>query len=52
MTLFSSILPTTKSDKLYLQIFQPDLIHTFISRFRISKKKFNIITYISFIKIQ
>lgn len=52
MTLFSSILPTTKSDKLYLQIFQPDLIHTFISRFRISKKKFNIITYINFIKVQ
>ena len=52
MTLFPSILPTTKSDKLYLQIFQPDLIHTFTTKFRINKKKFNIITYISFIKIQ
>ena len=51
MTLFTSILPITKTDKIYLKILQPYTHHTFIAKFRIKKKKFDIITYINFIKV-
>lgn len=51
MTLFPSILPINKSDKMYVTIFQPFQLHTFIAKFCIKKKKFDIITYINFLKI-
>jgi hypothetical protein len=51
MTLFSTILPITKSDKIYLKILQPPIQHTFISKFHIKKKKFDIITYINYLKV-
>ena len=51
MTLFPSFLPTTKSDKMYVTILQPSQLHTFIAKFRIKKKKFDVITYINYLKI-
>ena len=52
MTLFPSILPTNKNDKMYVSILQPyNQLHTFISKFRIKKKKFNVIVYINYIKV-
>ena len=52
MTLFPSILPINKSDKLYVKIFQSNIqLHTFIAKFCIRKKKFDIITYINYIKV-
>lgn len=52
MTLFPSFLPTNKSDKMYVTILQPYIqLHTFIAKFRIKKKKFDIITYINYLKI-
>jgi hypothetical protein len=50
MTVFPSILPMTKTDKLYVTIFDNGY-NTFIARFRIEKKKFNIFTYINYIKL-
>ena len=51
MTLFPSLIPTTKSDKLFVSILQPYLFHTFIAKFVIKKKKFNIITYVNYLKV-
>ena len=51
MTLFPSFLPTNKTDKMYVSILQPIHLHTFIAKFRIKKKKFDIITYINYLKI-
>lgn len=52
MTLFPSILPINKSDKMYVTIFQPyTQLNTFIAKFDIKKKKFNIVTYINYLKI-
>jgi hypothetical protein len=52
MTLFPSLLPTTKTDKMYVKIMQPHMqTYMFFAKFRISKKKFDIITYINFIKV-
>lgn len=51
MTLFSSLLPTTKTDKLYVKILQPLIQHMFISKFHIKKKKFDIITYVNYLKV-
>lgn len=51
MMIFPSFLPTTKSDKMYVTILQPVQLHTFIAKFRIKKKKFDIITYINYLKI-
>ena len=51
MTLFPSFLPTAKSDKIYIKILQPHILHTFIAKFRIKKKKFDVITYVNFIKV-
>lgn len=51
MTLFPSLLPTTKTDKLYVTILQPPMLHTFISKFHIKKKKFDVITYVKYIKV-
>lgn len=51
MTLFPSILPLNKTDKMYITIFQPVELNTFISKFHIKKKKFDIITYINYIKV-
>lgn len=49
--LFPALLPTVKSDKLYIKILQPPLFHTFISKFHIKKKKFDIITYVNYLKV-
>lgn len=51
MTLFPSLIPTTKSDKLYLKILQPPLMHIFISKFHIKKKKFDVFTYVNYLKV-
>ena len=51
MTLFPALLPSTKSDKLFIKIMQPPAMNTFISKFCIVKKKFNIVTYVNYIKI-
>ena len=51
MTLFSSLFPITKTDKLYIEILQPILYHTFIAKFILKKKKFDITTYINYIKV-
>lgn len=52
MTLFPSFLPTNKTDKMYVTILQPYIqLHTFIAKFRIKKKKFDIVTYINYLKI-
>lgn len=51
MTLFPSLIPTIKSDKLYVQILQPPMLHTFIAKFHIKKKKFDVITYVNYLKV-
>lgn len=51
MTLFSTLLPTNKNDKLYIRILQPPVMHTFISKFHIKKKKFDVITYVNYLKV-
>ena len=51
MTLFPSLIPTTKSDKLFVSILQPHLFHTFIAKFIIRKKKFNITTFVNYLKV-
>lgn len=52
MTLFPTFLPTNKSDKMYVTILQPYIqLHTFIAKFRIKKKKFDVITYINYLKV-
>ena len=51
MTLFPTLLPLNKSDKMYVTILQPDMLHTFIAKFCIRKKKFNIITYVNYLKV-
>lgn len=52
MVLFPSILPINKSDKMYLTIFDFNSNNTtFIAKFRINKKKFDVITYIHYIKL-
>ena len=51
MTLFPSLIPTTKTDKLYVKILQPPIMHTFISKFHIKKKKFDVITYVNYLKV-
>lgn len=52
MTVFPSILPVNKNDKLYITIFQLySESYAFISKFRIKKKKFDILTYINYLKI-
>ena len=52
MTLFPSILPLTKSDKMYISIFEKHFtLNHFVAKFRINKKKFNIIIYIHYLKI-
>ena len=52
MTIFPSLFPITKADKMYVSILQPYLqLHTFIAKFMIKKKKFDIITYINYLKV-
>lgn len=52
MTLFPSFLPTNKTDKMYVTILQSyTQFHTFVAKFRIKKKKFDVITYINYLKI-
>ena len=52
MTLFPSILPLTKSDKMYISIFELCYIpKLFVGKFRINKKKFDVITYIHYYNI-
>lgn len=51
MTLFPALIPSNKSDKLYIKIMQPPVMHTFISKFYIIKKKFSVVTYVNFIKV-
>ena len=47
MTIFPSILPINKADKLYITILA-STTPIFFARFRINKKKFDIITYIGY----
>ena len=52
MTLFPSLIPMTKNDKLYLTIMELYIqTHTFISKFLIRKKKFDVITYVQYLKV-
>lgn len=52
MTVFPSILPVNKSDKLYMTILQLyNEPYAFISKFRIKKKKFDVLTYVNYLKI-
>ena len=51
LTLFPSLLPTNKSDKLFLKILQQLLPNIFTAKFNIKKKKFVIITYVSYLKV-
>ena len=51
MTLFSTLIPTNKSDKLYVKIMQPFIMHTFIAKFIIKKKKFDVMTYVNYLKV-
>lgn len=51
MVLFPTIFPINKADKLFLTIIKLD-INSFISKFRIQKKKFNIIMYIHYLDIR
>lgn len=48
MTLFSGILPINKSDKVYLTIYPSDN-NTFIARFRVNKKRFNVFIYLAYL---
>ena len=50
MTLFSGILPLTKSDKLYMKL-KDNSSNTFIVRFRVHKKQFNVYAYLLYLKI-
>lgn len=50
ITIFPSILPLNKSDKLYITIYD-ELSNIFTTLFRIHKKKFDIMTYVSYLKI-
>lgn len=50
ITLFSGLLPINKSDKVYLTIY-PNTPETFIAKFRINKKKFNVYIYIAYLYI-
>ena len=50
MTLFSGILPLAKSDKFYLKL-SDNSNNTFIVRFIIKKKQFNIYVYLLYLKI-
>lgn len=50
MTLFGGIIPLNKSDKLYLKMYDnPD--NTFLVRFRVHKKKFDVYVYLLFLKL-
>jgi hypothetical protein len=52
MTLFPSILPLTKSDKMYISIYEKYFsLRLFTAKFRIHKKKFDVITYIHYYNI-
>ena len=51
MTIFPSILPINKSDELYISIIDSFNYNTFVARYRIKKKKFDIITYVNYLKI-
>ena len=51
MTLFPSFLPLNKNDKMYISILDQPFYNTFIAKFHIKKKKFDIITYIHYIKV-
>lgn len=50
LTLFSGIIPLNKADKVYLTLLDnPD--NTFLARFRVSKKKFDVYAYLMYLKI-
>ena len=50
MTLFNGILPLNKADLIFLTLYDnPD--NTFIARFRIQKKNFNIYSYMAYLKV-
>ena len=52
MTVFPSLFQITKADKMYVKILQSYIhLHTFIAKFTIKKKKFDIITYVMYLKI-
>lgn len=50
ITLFSGLLPINKSDKIYLTIY-PNNNNSFLSVFKISKKKFNVFVYVLYLYI-
>lgn len=50
MTIFPSVLPSNKSDKMFIKIYDYGT-EIFTARFRVRKKKFNVITYMSYIKV-
>ena len=53
MTLFPSILPLTKTDKMYISIYEKYFgLKHFVAKFRINKKKFDIITYIHYLNLK
>lgn len=50
LTLFGGLLPLNKADKIYMTLHDnPD--NTFLARFRVAKKQFNIFIYIMYISI-
>lgn len=50
ITLFSGILPLNKADKVYLSIYSNNST-SFIAKFRIKKKKFDVYIYITYLYI-
>lgn len=51
MTVFSSILPISKADKLYVTLYAGSQPNIFTARYRIQKKKFNMMVFITYIKV-
>lgn len=52
MTLFPAFLPINKGDKMYVSILQDNMeSHTFVARFCIKKKKFDVVSYLNYLKI-
>jgi len=51
ITIFPSILPITKADKLFMTLYSKPNENIFVVKFRIDKKKFNMITYIAYIDL-
>lgn len=50
ITLFSGLLPVNKADKVYLSIY-PSNDKSFIAKFRVNKKKFDVFIYLAYLYI-